>query len=265
MCNFKTSLLSFILLALLSCSSDKKKSSILGDVEIYKSNDYAEHLASLTDAYMLLEKKETLKLSLGSIDYLQGVYNRIIENNQVLLSKSNSPKFFVIKHGSPFFFSLPKSQFFLSTALIEKYLKSEELFVAAFCAEVVRSVRNIYEKKITYPLGFSSTEEIVALSRIRPEMKKQVNEWVYHVLKRSGFDPSAYLNWIQIQNRNIVDFSYMLGDFANVSKEEHLFKNYMAKQGVLGVEKKLNESNSSNEFYKFLSNVNLSTTKANQK
>jgi hypothetical protein len=46
-----------------------------------------------------------------------------------------------------------------------------------------------------------------------------------------------------------------LGDSVGISKEEHLFKNFMTKQGVLGVEKRFNEANSSKNFYKLLNNV----------
>jgi hypothetical protein len=86
-------------------------------------------------------------------------------------------------------------------------------------------------------------------------MKYQINEWTYFILKRAGFDASAYLNWIQVQNRNTLDFSLYLGDATSISKEEYYFKNFMARQGVLGFERKINEANSSKQFYKLLNNV----------
>jgi hypothetical protein len=105
------------------------------------------------------------------------------------------------------------------------------------------------------PLGFYSTEKMIQMLRVRPETKQKVNEWTYYILKRAGYDSSAFLNWIQIQNRNTLDFSLYLGDSLGISKEEHLFKNFMSKQGVLGVEKRLNEANSSKNFYKLLNNI----------
>ena len=114
----------------------------------------------------------------------------------------------------------------MSSGLIEKYLKSEELFVAAFAAEILKSDRNIYEKRIMIPLGFYSTEKMIQLARLKQETKYQVNEWAYIVLKRSGYDPTAFLNWIQVQNRNTLDFSLYLGDAVSISKEEHFFKNF---------------------------------------
>ena len=139
--------------------------------------------------------------------------------------------------------------------MIERYLKSEELFVAAFAAEVVKSQRFIYEKRIMLPLGYYSTEKMMSLTKLKFDTKQQVSEWTYFVLKRAGYDSSAYLNWIQIQNRNILDFALYLGDSVGISKEEHLFKNFMTKQGAVGVEKRFNEANSSKSFYKFLNNI----------
>ena len=105
------------------------------------------------------------------------------------------------------------------------------------------------------PLGFFSTEKMIQITRLKSETKYQVNEWSYFILKRSGFDASAYLNWIQVQNRNTLDFSLYLGDAIGISKEEHFVKNFMARQGVIGVEKKINEANSSKAFYKLLNNI----------
>jgi hypothetical protein len=97
---------------------------------------------------------------------------------------------------------------------------------------------------------------ILNLQGLKPETKYQINEWSYFVLKRSPASiASAYLNWIQVQNRNTLDFSLFLGDAISISKEEQLFKNFMAKQGVASVEKKINEANSSRAFYKLFNNI----------
>lgn len=220
-----------------------------------QSQDYVDHLASAGAYYLNFEETKTVKLRPDTIEFLEGIYERLVSNNQLILKLSERPQFFIIQHKSPFLFSLPKSQFFFSTALIERYLKSEELFVAALAAEVLRSQRYVYEKRLMLPLGFYSTEKMIQLTRLKFETKQQVNEWTYFILKRAGYDSSAYLNWIQVQNRNTLDFALFIGDPIGISKEEHLFKNFMSKQGVLGVEKKFNEANSSKEFYKLLNNV----------
>jgi hypothetical protein len=181
-----------------------------------------------------------------------------VSNNELMLSNKFKPSFHIIHAQVPFIFSLPHSQFYLSSGLAEKYLKSEELFIAALAGEILKSDRNIYEKRIMIPLGFYSAEQMIQITRLKPETKYKLNEWTYIILKRAGYDPSAFLNWIQVQNRNTLDFSLFLGDAFGISKEEHFFKNFMTKQGVAGVEKKVTEANSSKEFYKLLTNITSS-------
>lgn len=252
----KLFLLVFMGVLTLSCSSGSKENTLdyTGVGEIH-NRDYIDHLAAAGNAYLNYEETKTIKLRPDTIEFLENIYERLVSNNELLLQRKEKPKFYIIEHKSPFLFSLPKSQFFFSTGLIERYLKSEELFVAAFAAEVLKSLRSIYEKTLMLPLGYYSTEKIISLTRLKAETKQQVNDWTYLILKRAGYDSSAYLNWIQVQNRNTLDFSLFLGDSIGISKEEQLFKNFITKQGVLGVEKRFNEANSSKDFYKLLNNV----------
>lgn len=250
----KTSFL-IILLCLLSCATTDKSAKNYSSLGKPTDRDYIDHLASAGGDYLSYDETKEIKLNKESIQYLETLHERILSNNELLLHQKAKPTFHIILNKTPFIFSLPRAQFYISNGLIEKYLKSEELFVAAFAAEVLKSDRNIYEKKMMIPLGFYSTEKMIQLTRLKLETKYRINEWSYLVLKRSGFDPSAYLNWIQVQNRNTLDFSLYLGDAIGISKEEHFFKNFMAKQGIAGVEKKINEANSSKPFYKLLNNI----------
>ena len=217
--------------------------------------DFSDHLASTGEVFLKSDGIQQLKLGKDSLKFLNSIYDRLVLNNEALFNSQVRPSFHFIKNKTPFLFSLPNSQFFFSSGLLEKYLKSEEIFVAALASEIIRSQRMIYEKKIIIPIGNLSVEKMVNLCRLRSEVKVSINEWAYAILKRSGFDASAYLNWIQVQNRNTLDFSFMLGDAVGISKEEHLFKNYLSKQGIASVEKKINEANSSKEFYKLINNV----------
>jgi hypothetical protein len=244
-----------LLFILSSCSTNPKNSKDYSQLSEPANKDFVDHLAAMGPVYLKSEDVKEVKLKNESIQFLEQIYERIITNNEILLKRDGKPNFHVIINKTPFIFSLPRSQFFISSGLIEKYLKSEELFVAALSAEILKSDRFIYEKRMMIPLGYYSTERMILITRLRPETKYQINEWSYFVLKRAGFDASAYLNWIQVQNRNTLDFSLYLGDAISISKEEHLFKNFMAKQGVASVEKKINEANSSRAFYNLLNNI----------
>jgi len=244
-----------VLLYLTSCSFEEKKSL---DYELLSSNterDYVDHLAFTGANYLSNDEIREVKLSIESKQFLDRVYERIVSNNELMFTNKFKPSFHIIRAQVPFIFSLPHSQFYLSSGLAEKYLKSEELFIAALAGEILKSDRNIYEKRIMIPLGFYSTEKMIQITRLKPETKYKLNEWTYVILKRAGHDPSAFLNWIQVQNRNALDFSLFLGDAFGISKEEHFFKNFMTKQGFAGVEKKVIEANSSKEFYKLLTNI----------
>ena len=248
-------LLFFLILILVSCSTSNKKKSSSYVVSEPTEKDYAEHLASMGADFLNSNDIHEIKLKLESFQFLEQIYERIITNNEIFLSHQFKPQFHVILNKTPFIFSLPHAQFFFSSGLIEKYLKSEDLFVAAMASEIIKSNRNIYEKKMMIPLGFYSLEKMIQIARLKPETKYQINEWTYIILKRSGYEPTAFLNWIQVQNRNTLDFSIHLGDSIGISKEEYVFKNFMTRQGVVGVEKKINEANSSKAFYKLLNNI----------
>lgn len=243
------------ILILTSCSTLDKSLKDYSHLGEPTNRDYIDHLASAGIDYLSHDETREITLNKDSMQFLNSVYERIVSNNVLLLAQNARPSFHVIINKTPFILSLPKAQFFISSGLVEKYLKSEELFVAALAAEILKSDRNLYEKKIMIPMGFYSTEKMLKLTRLKAETKFQVNEWTYFILKRAGFDATAYLNWIQVQNRNNLDFSLHLGDVVGISKEEYVFKNFMTRQGVVGVEKKINEANSSKSFYKLLNNI----------
>ncbi|MDO9182840.1 MAG: hypothetical protein Q7U04_10555 [Bacteriovorax sp.] len=251
----KTTIFFIIVFIIVSCSTSSKKEADYSHLGDLTERDYIDHLASIGADYISNQETHEIRLTQESQSFLTQIYDRIISNNELLFVKGEQPSFHIVINKTPFIFSLPRAQFFISSGLIEKYLKSEELFVAALSAEIVKSNRNIYEKKIMIPLGFYSTEKMILLTRLKPETKYQVNEWTYIVLKRAGLDPTAFLNWIQVQNRNTLDFSLYLGDAIGISKEEHSFKNFMTKQGLIGTEKKTLEANSSKLFYKLINNI----------
>ena len=239
-----------------ACSANSTKKTLdYSRAGIIETRDYVDQFASTGADYLSYEENKTIELRKDTIEFLNSIYDRIVSSNQLILNISEKPTFYIVRHKSPFLFSLPKSQFFFSSALIERYLKSEELFVAAFAAEIIRSHRFIYERKVMIPLGYYSTEKMISLTKLKFNTRQQVGEWTYFVLKRAGYDATAYLNWIQIQNRNTLDFAMFLGDSSGISKEEHFFKNFMAKQGLIGIDKRFNEANSSKNFYKLINNV----------
>lgn len=224
------------------------------DLQELSPKDYHAHLEYLGAVYLQSPGVSTLRMSDRSQQYLLSVYRNLVENNEILLSEYEEPRFFLIDSATPFYFSLPGSQFFFSSGLLDKYLRNEDLLVSMLAHEVVKSIRGIYNKRTLVPVGYIGTERILQMTRVGLPIKMEVNKWSYFVMRRAGYDPSAYLNWLQTQNKNTLDFTMQLGDTRTISREEFLFKNFMVSEdtqegfGIL-------PSNSSQEFYYFLNDL----------
>ena len=90
-------------------------------------------------------------------------------------------------------------------------------------------------------------QRLISLSRVSIEDKLKIYKWTYFALRRSEYDAAALLNWIQIQNKNTLDFSWMISDSRLVTKEEYEFKSFLAGKGVTSSE--LPTANSTKAFY----------------
>jgi len=226
---------------------------------IYKNKDHVDHLVSLGGDYLNSPGIEIVKISLKSKSYLNGIYNRLVKNSELIFDRKDTPKFFIVKNRAPFYFSLPGSRIFISSGLLVKYLKNEQLLVAALAHEVIKSQKNLYERSVLIPVGFMTTEKMLSITRIPLEIKTEVNKWTYYMLRRAGYDSSAYLNWLQTQNKNTLDFTLQYGDTRTLSREEFLYKNFLVTQGFSDKEDSF-LVNSSAAFYKLLREVKRGTS-----
>lgn len=240
---------------LVSFFEDKKDYRFsMGAGEMLPS-DYSDHLAALGTSYLSSESVEQVRLSPKASTYLKNITDRIVRNNELLLNQNLETEIKIIKDKSIYFFSLPKGQVFLSQGLVDKYFKSEEIFVACLTHEIIRSHRNIYEKKSVIPVGFVKVEKLLYLTRITPDVKTEINKLSYFAMKRAGFDANAFLNWLQTQNKNTLDFMVQLGETRSISREELAFKNFLVTEERGFSESAEIDSNSTLGFYTFLNEV----------
>jgi len=232
---------------------DTPFSGQLKSFKAFENKDYLDHLASLGPVYLSSQSTETLLLPKAHTKYLNDIFKKIVSNNEQILTGYEKPNFHIIKSKRPFYFSLPNSQFFLSLGLLKKYMKNEQLLNAVIASEVLRSVKGIYEKKIIIPKGFLLTQQMLGIVKIPSSVKYNLNKWSFYVLKRADMDPIALLNWIQIQNKNVLDFNPDQGGMRDQTREEFLFKNFLVKEGFQ--DESINEERirPSKEFYRFLS------------
>ena len=222
------------------------------------SEDYVEHLKFQGKTYLTSPATKTYRLSKKSRDYFESIYKKIVENNELILHQKNNLEVNVIQSEVPFYFSLPGAKFFFSRGLLKNYIKNEGVLVACFSYEILKSLRLLYPKKVTFPKGFIRTEEMLSLTRLPLKARVQLHKWAFNILKRSNFDPYGYLIWLQIQNKNPLDFSFQHGHNSRMIREEYSLKNYILKEVGYLKKRQLVEKNSSREFYNLIRSLTKS-------
>lgn len=239
---------------LVSCSLFKKSDhyqNIVPQLTI-EDKDYRDHLESLGRAFENNAEIKSIKLSKRSQKYLQGIQTRIIKNNELLILEKQPLRLTVIKNKAPIIFSLPGQQIYISSGLISKYFNNESLFVAALAFEMVKSGRNVYKKGLVIPTGLISIYKILSLVNIPLAYKRELNKLTYFSLKRAGFEYSALLNWIQLQNKNAIDFSMMNRNRRVIVEEELYFKRFLSTQEL---EEQQNQVVSTKDFYYLVNEI----------
>ncbi len=227
----------------------------LDEYQKIRSDDYAAHLVGLGAQYLQSGAIKVVPIEQQHVAYLERIHESILSNNELLLTKKSRPKFHFIQDPAPFHFSLPNAQYFLSTGLVLKYLKSEDLLVAVIAFEAIKSSKEIYEKKIVVPTGHVTTERLLSMTRVDLDTKNELNKWSFYVMKRAGHDGFAYLNWLQIQNKNLLDFSLLNYEVRDISKEEYAFKGFMVQEGKVWRDDRVFDENSSTEYYRFIQSL----------
>ena len=251
-------LLIFLSIFTTSCSTLKwpefngnSEDNTLEAYQLYDDQDYIDHLKSFEKTYVQnFTKGKIEKIKGSSYIYLSSIVKKIQLNNELFFKSNESPEFYIVYDKTPFHFSLPSKKFFLSEGLIKKYIKNEVMLYCLLSFELVRSEKNIYEKKIIIPSGVLTTQQMIALTRISTADKVEVHKWAFYVLKRVGIEPESYLAWLQVINRNSMDFSLQLGDVHSISKEESMFKAFLIQNEKRDQIKR--HHGSSRNFYQFI-------------
>ena len=225
--------------------------------EFYKTNpvDFSEQLESLGKDYINTPEVIQLKISQKSKNYLNKMYEILVQNNELILNKKIGPKFHIIKERTPFFFSLPKGNFFFSLGLFQKYLKNEGLLLSILASETLKSHQNLYIRREVIPIGYINIEKILSLTRLPFSVKSEINKWAYNLIKRTGLDAHVYLLWLQTLNKNSIDFSLQIGNIMEISREEFDFKSYLVKEETKYVPQEEIGLNSSPDFYNLINEM----------
>ena len=213
--------------------SSQGRTELAKQLKVERNQEISKQLEFLGQEYInYIGKESILNLSNETNKYLKQIYEAITSNNELVFDREMSIKFNIVKDESPFHFSLPNGNIFLSTGLLKKYITNEDLLVAVLSYEIFRSHKSLYETKTVVPNGNIDTVRILSIVRINLEVRSEINKWVYLIMKRAGYDPSALLNLIQIKNKNSLDFAQSVGNISTISREEFNFKNYLTRSAV---------------------------------
>ena len=248
-----------LLIFLSSCSSiiiPKKSSQNLDLAHEYRpltSKDYEDHFASLKEPFLKTPAIKISKLNKITQQYIEGLVNDIIANNEIFFKKLKYGKVTILDSESPLHFSLPKGEIFLSRGLITKYMKTESMLVCVLSFELVISEKLLYPRQTIIPIGYVTMERMLNLNRLSLEEKMEVHKWAHHLTVRSGFDGEYYLSWLQSQNRNTADFILQIGDANQITREESLFKAFLIKS--TNEEQAIAPKKSSKSFYTFINRI----------
>ena len=248
-----------ILLLLNSCSYLGLKSGNvsrvnLGDYQSFSAEDYKDHLKSFEQVYVKAQKKKMIPQSSRSQRYLSSIVEKVVSNNELFFLDDTQPTFHIVKSKVPFHFSLPGRKIFLSSQLLNKYITNETMLYCVIVFELIRSEKNLYKKNIIIPTGVMETKRALSLLRLGTKEKSEVHKWAFYILKRVGVETDGYLSWLQVINRNSLDFILQIGDVQSMSREEALFKSFLIEE-VNTNKNKLEFRSSSRDFYSFIKNV----------
>lgn len=219
----------------------------------YVDTDYVAQLSFLGVQYRNSVKMVTL--SKKKNEYLVSLYQKILSKNERFMKKTMEPSFFIVKDDNPFYFSLPNNYYFFSQGLIQKYFRNEMTLASCLAYMMLQAHNDAFMKRIVVPTGYISTDQLISLIKLPLNLKADLNKAVFWALQAAGLDGSYYLQWIQLQNRNTLDFSRQIGDPQFITKEEFLFKQFVAKENISSFTLKSLEGNSTKGFYRFIRGI----------
>lgn len=220
------------LLISFSCSSPKQ----LTDVAInpIKQESYEKHVSATIDQFLLNNQKMVISVNKNLTDYMQGIVQSIRINNELFFKKNSTISFIFLESHLPLYFSSPNGKIVITSGLVKKYIKTEELFAAILTQELIRIEKGLYKAIRSVPTGSEELGSALSYSKLSPEDSLELYKWTYLVLRRSGRDAIAVLNVLQTQNKNNLDFALMIDDGRVLSGIERRFKSFLVTNENIG-------------------------------
>jgi len=161
--------------------------------------------------------------------YLKNISKKIVVNNELIFKRTDAEKlnFIIFKSSHPFYFSYPPGNIVISTELINRYIDHEGFLLSLISGELLRLEHSIYVKQKNIPVGFISLEKFISMLRIPIQERMKLHRWSYYLLYRTDYGPEHYLSFLQLQNRNHLDFSFQFPETSQLYREEANLKQFI--------------------------------------
>ena len=217
-----------IFLPLLSCAlfqGDKEFSE--NDYPIQSPKEFESFLSQKSNEFVKTSRRKIIMPYRSERRYLHSLVKEIQIPNKKFFGESKDIDFIIVKSKAPYYLSVPPNKIVLSTALFGEYIENENLLASIITYELIRLENLLYPRKISAPIGVISEKDLIKHTQVSRTTRSQIHKWSHRILKRTIFDESTYLLWMQIVMRNTKNFEVHYSGEEKVLSEERDFKAFI--------------------------------------
>lgn len=229
--NFKTKNIHLKRLYILSiislgCSLTKESDQeffFVNQGPVFTYDHYKRHTDYWVSRFIKSNSTQISEISRRNKQYLKSVVDNIISKNELFFTQIQSIRFIIVRDKRPFVSSIPSNHIIISDSFIGNYLYNENYLYIALTYELVRLEKGVFQSQMKIPTETVSLSDLIKFSRISTSLSFEVHKWSKYLLSRIGVQSDSYLSWLQVINRNQVDFRFHLHK-VNIYKIEKEFK-----------------------------------------
>ena len=242
----------FSCLLLISCSTSKwlinydqkilsEKSTTFGREE---RSSLLFSIQSTYNQFFQTNKNKIKSFSKKTSSYLNG----LLVINEYGESLKLGFKYYYFNTSKVIFFVSPSGEVVLSKGLLENFVQTESILQVILSECYLRNKYGVYTFIEFPPTGHKETKHLSRMLLVKQKSKRDLNLWVYELLKHNGVDTNSLLDWIQAKNRNSHLANYISMEKRESLKEEQQIKDYLLARGIHNEVENL-EVQSSSFFY----------------
>jgi len=188
---------------------------------------YLDHYNNLLNDFITTSSGYIKKARPEIQGYLNGIWKRLL--GRMDYKSVTALEVYYYDDQQPFYLLSPDGRLILSIGLIEKYVRNQPLLSVILLEAILRIKHNYFYKIIFIPTGIITVEQMLSVLKLDLKSKTNINEWIYYYLKKNNGDVVSILDWVQVKNRNSLDFSLLNNNGYSPLEEEKVLKNIFLK------------------------------------